>query len=251
LTPDTLFELQDLQVQDGQPSIVKFKISCYDHDVQHLQSFVDTCTSNYERTLANKLGNSRYFFDQVIQTKIKGSTCRIPSPTATSCTPRPSLQQIAPSTMSSSKSASMFRDGLGSFWSIVDWYDTKGIPHTLGFLFHGPPGTGKTSTIKAIAKEGRRHIINIQLNEIKTKAQLQHLFFHDEIHVYNGANTEKYIIPVSERLYVIEDIDAMGDTVLRREWKKPVAHQAQDRRGCLAGPPKGVRTGTTGSLVSC
>ena len=25
----------------------------------------------------------------------------------------------------------------------------------------------------------------------------------------------------SERLYVIEDIDAMGDTVLRREWKKP------------------------------
>jgi chaperone BCS1 len=26
---------------------------------------------------------------------------------------------------------------------------------------------------------------------------------------------------VSERLYVIEDIDAMGDAVLRREWKKP------------------------------
>jgi SpoVK/Ycf46/Vps4 family AAA+-type ATPase len=39
--------------------------------------------------------------------------------------------------------------------------------------------------------------------------------------VYNGLNTEKYTIPVSERLYVIEDIDAMGDTVLRREWKKP------------------------------
>jgi hypothetical protein len=101
------------------------------------------------------------------------------------------------------------------------WYDKKGIPYTLGFLFHGPPGCGKTSTVKAIASEGRRHIINIQLSEIKTKAQLQHLFFNDEIHVYNGANTEKYIIPVSERLYVIEDIDAMGDTVLRREWKKP------------------------------
>jgi hypothetical protein len=34
-------------------------------------------------------------------------------------------------------------------------------------------------------------------------------------------NTEQYTIPVSERLYVIEDIDAMGDTVLRREWKRP------------------------------
>jgi SpoVK/Ycf46/Vps4 family AAA+-type ATPase len=103
------------------------------------------------------------------------------------------------------------------------WYDKKGIPYTLGFLFHGPPGCGKTSSVKAIANEGKRHIINVQLSEIKTKSQLQHLFFNDEIHVYNGVNTEKYTIPVSERLYVIEDIDAMGDTVLRREWKKPNA----------------------------
>jgi chaperone BCS1 len=88
-------------------------------------------------------------------------------------------------------------------------------------MFHGPPGVGKTSTIKAIANEGKRHIVNVQLSEIKTKSQLQHLFFNDEIHVYNGVQTEKYTIPVSERLYVIEDIDAMGDTVLRREWKKP------------------------------
>jgi hypothetical protein len=102
-----------------------------------------------------------------------------------------------------------------------DWYDKKGIPYTLGFMFHGPPGTGKTSSLKAIASRGRRHIINVQLSEIKTKAQLQHLFFNDEIHVYNGTNSERYTIPVSERLYVIEDIDAMGDTVLRREWKKP------------------------------
>lgn len=81
--------------------------------------------------------------------------------------------------------------------------------------------THNTSSVKAIANEGRRHIVNVQLSEIKTKTQLQHLFFNDEIHVYNGVNTEKYTIPVSERLYVIEDIDAMGDAVLRREWKRP------------------------------
>jgi chaperone BCS1 len=92
-------------------------------------------------------------------------------------------------------------------------------------MFHGPPGTGKTSSIKAIANAGRRHIVNIQLSEVKTKQQLQHLFFNDEIYVFNGANTEKYIIPVAERLYVIEDIDAMGDVVLRREWKKPVIEE--------------------------
>jgi DNA polymerase III delta prime subunit len=113
------------------------------------------------------------------------------------------------------------KDRVNFFLTRRDWYDAKGIPYTLGFLFHGPPGVGKTSTIKAIANEGKRHIINVQLSEIKTKAQLHHLFFNDEVHVWNGVQSEKYTIPVSERLYVIEDIDAMGDTVLRREWKKP------------------------------
>ena len=217
---DVYFELLDLQVADGHPSIVKFKLMAYEHDVQHLQAFIDTCTANYERTLANKLGNSRYFFDQVIQSKIKGSTQNnLPNShliyTKTKFSTNCNFQNVFFEERRHVQGRTRF------FLEHRDWYDKKGIPYTLGFLFHGPPGTGKTSTIKAIASEGKRHIINVQLNEIKTKAQLQHLFFNDEIHVYNGANTEKYIIPVSERLYVIEDIDAMGDTVLRREWKKP------------------------------
>lgn len=217
---DVWFELLDLQVSDGQPSIVKFKLLSYEHDVQHLQAFIDTCTANYERTLANKLGNARYFFDQMIQSKVKGSTQNtLPNShliyTKTKFTTNRSFQNVFFEDRKHVQGRTRF------FLERRDWYDKKGIPYTLGFLFHGPPGTGKTSTIKAIAGEGRRHIINVQLSEIKTKAQLQHLFFNDEIHVYNGANTEKYIIPVSERLYVIEDIDAMGDTVLRREWKKP------------------------------
>ena len=31
------------------------------------------------------------------------------------------------------------------------WYDDKGIPYTLGLLLSGPPGGGKTSTIKCVA----------------------------------------------------------------------------------------------------
>jgi hypothetical protein len=108
-----------------------------------------------------------------------------------------------------------------------DWYDAKGIPYTLGFMFHGSPGCGKTSTIKAIANVGRRHIINLHLSEIKSKEQLTHLFFNDEIHVLDNGKTERYTIPVSERMYVIEDIDAMGDVVLRRELKKPEVKKVQ------------------------
>ena len=217
---DVYFELQDLVLQDGQPHIVKFRLFCYEHDVPHLQTFADTCTAAYERTLANKLGTHRYFFDQVVQSKVKGSLQNtLPTShllyTKTKFATNRTFGNVFFEERTHVQNRTQF------FLTRRDWYDRKGIPYTLGFLFHGPPGCGKTSTVKAIANEGRRHIVNVQLSEIKTKAQLQHLFFNDEIHVYNGTNTEKYTIPVSDRLYVIEDIDAMGDTVLRREWKKP------------------------------
>jgi SpoVK/Ycf46/Vps4 family AAA+-type ATPase len=100
-------------------------------------------------------------------------------------------------------------------------------------MFHGEPGCGKTSTIKAIANVGNRHIINLHLSEIKSKEQLTHLFFNDDIHVWDNGKTERYNIPVSERMYVIEDIDAMGDLVLKREWKKPTVKKPVefDERG--------------------
>lgn len=219
LETDVLFQLKELKINDGQLELVKFKLYCYEHDVQHLQSFVETCNTEYERRMVNKLGTHRYFFDQMIQTKTKGTQNPLPAShlvyTKSKFTTNRTFKNVF------FEERDHVKERVNFFLTRRDWYDTKGIPYTLGFMFHGPPGVGKTSTIKAIANEGKRHIINVQLSEIKTKAQLHHLFFNDEVHVWNGVQTEKYTIPVSERLYVIEDIDAMGDTVLRREWKKP------------------------------
>lgn len=220
LDNDIYFELQDMKIGDGALEIIKFKIFCYEHDVQHLQLFVDNCNADYERRMANKLGSHRYYFDQVVQTKVKGTT-QNPLPTSHLLYTKSKFTTNRTFSNVFYEDRKHVEDRTKFFLEQRSWYDKKGIPYTLGFMFHGPPGTGKTSSVKAIANEGRRHIVNVQLSEIKTKGQLQHLFFNDEIHVYNGTNTEKYTIPVSERLYVIEDIDAMGDMVLRREWKKP------------------------------
>lgn len=226
LESDVYFELQEMKITDGQLEMVKFKLYCYDHDVQHLQSFVDTCNADYERRMANKLGTHRYYFDQMIQTKSKGVQNPLPTSHLVYSKAKFTTNRTFKNVFFEERD--QVRDRVNFFLNRRDWYDQKGIPYTLGFMFHGPPGVGKTSSIKAIANEGKRHIINVQLSEIKTKAQLQHLFFNDEIHVYNGVQTEKYTIPVSERLYVIEDIDAMGDTVLRREWKKPTIEKKKE-----------------------
>lgn len=226
LEPDLYFQLLTLKHSEGQVETIYFKLFCYDHDVQYLQAFIDRCNLDYERRIANKLGNFLYYFDMMTASKS-----------------RKNIQNNLPSThliytkhkFHTTRSfdnvffeqRQKVKKHVDFFLNRRDWYEEKGIPYTLGFMFHGEPGCGKTSTVKAIANTARRHIINIQLSEIKTKGQLRHLFFNDEIHVHNGAVTERYTIPLHERLYVIEDIDAMGDSVLKREFKHPTVKEVK------------------------
>merc|ERR550525_2131668 len=79
------------------------------------------------------------------------------------------------------------------------WDKQRGIPYTMGFLFYGDPGCGKTSTIKAIANHTQRHIVSVPLNRIKTCKELLSIFYEEQIN--------HMTIPLSKRLYVLEDID--------------------------------------------
>jgi hypothetical protein len=220
IEPDLYFQLLTLKHSDGNVESIRFKLFCYDHDMPYLQAFVDRCNLDYERRMANKLGTSLYYFDMMTNSKNK-RTIQNQLPTSHLMYTKHKFHTTRTFDNVFFEQRVNVKKHVEFFLTRKDWYENKGIPYTLGFLFHGGPGTGKTSSVKAIANTARRHIINIQLSEIKTKAQLRHLFFNDEIHVHNGTTTERYTIPVHERLYVIEDIDAMGDAVLRREWKKP------------------------------
>jgi SpoVK/Ycf46/Vps4 family AAA+-type ATPase len=96
-----------------------------------------------------------------------------------------------------------------------NWYYEKGIPYTLGIGLHGPPGTGKTSFIKALANYTNRHIIVISLKIIKTKQQLEKFFFEN---TYND-NNEFGSINWDNKILVFEDIDCVGDIILDRNNK--------------------------------
>ncbi len=91
-------------------------------------------------------------------------------------------------------------DDLRRFLDSEDWYKQMGIAFTRGFLLHGPPGTGKTSVIKAISFKLKMDIYNFNLAIIKDDDELKTLF--DKIPV--------------KSMVVLEDIDCMNDIALAR-----------------------------------
>jgi SpoVK/Ycf46/Vps4 family AAA+-type ATPase len=75
-------------------------------------------------------------------------------------------------------------------------------------LLHGPPGCGKTSVIKGILNETKRHGIVVQWSRIKTCADFSALFRSLKI------NDETYSL--GELCYIFEDFDANKIDLLKK-----------------------------------
>lgn len=89
------------------------------------------------------------------------------------------------------------------FYGAKDWYSQRGVPWRRGYLLCGPPGTGKSSLIRAIASEMELDIASLDVG----RAGLT----DDDLREAMMSTPEKSLI-------AIEDIDAVF--VKRREGDK-------------------------------
>jgi hypothetical protein len=80
-----------------------------------------------------------------------------------------------------------------------------GFPLKLGILLHGPPGTGKSATILAVASYLQKDLYYVDLRSVKTNGDLKMIFDHIMKMNINGG------------ILVFEDIDCATKTVLKRE----------------------------------
>ena len=82
----------------------------------------------------------------------------------------------------------------------------------LVILLAGEAGTGKTSCIKAIANQTKRHLFICNLSNIKSDEQLSRLFRNRTIMVTeNGLHRVAEEVEPAKRIYVMEDLDCAGE----------------------------------------
>ena len=83
-----------------------------------------------------------------------------------------------------------------------------GMPWKMGICIHGSPGNGKTTFIKIIASETRRHIFCISLSKIKNNNELNKVF--------NTKQIDGIDITNENIIYVLEDVDAQCEWIHNR-----------------------------------
>ena len=87
-------------------------------------------------------------------------------------------------------------------------YKKTGFTYKASILLHGPPGTGKSSTINAILNKTKRIGIFVQWSKIKTCCEFVSLFRKLSI------NGKKY--ELKDVCYIFEDFDANENKVLKK-----------------------------------
>lgn len=242
LTEDIFVKLDKLDMStDGSLERVRLVLMSNQRTASEITAYIRHVQDLHRQELKNALGDTIYFFDQKNKSDFMDPR-GMPKPGNDDGGAKFSRIMNAPKELSFSRtpfhSNKRFDNTFGEqvrevearvsfFCDNKNWYSERGIPYQLGIMLSGPPGCGKTSVLRAIANKTRRHIINVNFASITTATQLKNLLFSETIQSFANSTSTSEVqtltIPIDQRLYVLEEIDAIGDIVKQR-------HEGMEKR---------------------
>jgi hypothetical protein len=179
------------------------------NSLESLKDFSKKCINDYDKYLQYHQDTNIYVFDYLKceNDKFEGSIMQY-------------NKNIFKSNM---RFDNIFYESKNDFLRVLNYFiDTKneklykkrGICKKLCILMHGKPGVGKSATIKSIVNHFadiglKKHIVQVQLNRVKTCSELHDIFFK--------SNIEDYVIDPVDKIIILEDIDCMSDIVKKRD----------------------------------
>lgn len=225
IAPDIYF-MRISSTEDSNGDIETMTIEVYSNkkSVVEIRDFITGLEAAYKKSRGNKLGKQLYFFDEI---PVVLPMCCVEDPITHQRRMEPDLSkapkrytfQMFPLHTNKSmkniygKAVNIARKRIDFFIKNPKWYEERGIPYTLGILLHGAPGCGKTSFIKALAKDTSRHVVNIKLNKNTTIQQINNFFYSPRIDILQDGTNVSYEIENDKRIIVMEDIDCLSNIV--------------------------------------
>ena len=210
VTKDIKGRIKSINIKDNQISEVWFELYSYTISLSDIRDWIEGIYEKYKMEMQTGFGKYRYFFNHQSAHMDVNISHHLTFDMTKFYTNK-SLSNLFGTHIN------QVRQRLNMFQTNKAWYEDKGIPYTFGLLLHGLPGCGKTSLIKAIAKDTNRHIINIKLTNSVTLTQLRNLFYSDKLKIVSNQSTPQYItIPVDQRIYVMEDVDCLTTILNQR-----------------------------------
>lgn len=192
-----------LESQEGKYDKVSITLTlATKQNIKYIKDYIENCIEQYKVLQTEEINRQMYIFK--IEFQKDDRMCSV-------------LVKHKIPFVSSKTFDNLYFDGKDKLLQRITAFKDKqmckslGIPDSLGLLFYGEPGTGKTSAIKAIANELRMHIIIVPMTVIKTRDQLESMFYTS---CYNNME-----IPQNKRIYVFEEIDCNGwfDIIKQRD----------------------------------
>jgi hypothetical protein len=146
------------------------------NNIDYLQNFINKCIINYENYIEQKNKDKTYHF--IYQCKKDGKLKF--SMKLISDFSNPELENYETfNNIFHSNKEKLIQDI--NKLKDINYYKRTGQKRKKGYLFHGYPGTGKTSTVMAISNYDKRHIIEVQLDRVKTNSEFEEILSLDKI----------------------------------------------------------------------